>query len=185
MPTLGGFNWFDIVLFILVAFGLTVGYTQGLLRQIIGLAGLYIATIIATQYFIPFSHFLSSLFFLTESRLINAIAFFVILLGVSAIINFLAADAYRMTKLKMFPLIDQLGGSVVGVITIAITLTLILPIINFVTSEPLPYFDPVRSSIVQGMQTSRLMPIFQAIQPTLLNAISPWIPGGLPSIFNL
>ncbi len=185
MPTIGGFNWFDILIYILLGFGLTLGYTQGLLRQIIGLAALYIATIIATQYFIPFAAFLRSSFFLADSRLLSSVAFFVILLGVTAIINFLAADAYRLTKLRMFPLIDHLGGSVLGLVTIVITMTLILPIVIFVTSESLPYVDPIRSGITQGMQTSRLMPFFQVIKPIVLNAITPWIPGGLPSIFSL
>lgn len=185
MPTIGGFNWFDILLYIFLGFGLTVGYTQGLLRQIIGLAALYVATIIATQYFISFAVFLRSTFFLADSRLLSAVAFLLILLGITAIINFLAADAYRLTKLRMFPLIDHLGGSVLGLITIVITLTLILPIVIFVTSEPLPYLDPVRSGIAQGMQTSHLMPFFQVIKLIVLNAISPWIPGGLPSIFSL
>ncbi len=185
MPTLGGFNWFDIVLFILIGIGLTVGYTQGMLRQIIGLAALYVATILATQYFIPFAGFLRSLFFQPDTRFINAVAFFIILLSVSSIINFLAADAYRMTKLRMFPLIDQLGGSILGLITIVIVVSLVLPILIFVTAEPLPYLESARFTIVEGMQVSRLVPFFQALKPILLNSINPWIPGGLPSIFSL
>jgi uncharacterized membrane protein required for colicin V production len=185
MPTIGGFNWFDVLLLFLVGFGLTVGYAQGLLRQVMGLAALYIATIIATQYFIPFSNFLRSVLFLTESRLWSALAFFLILLGVTSIINFLAADAYRLTKSSIYPLVDHLGGMVLGLITILITLSLVLPILIFVTSEPMPYFDSVRSDIAAGMQTARMMPLFQAIKPIVLSAITPWIPGGLPSLFNL
>ncbi len=185
MPTIGGFNWFDLLLLILFGLGLTVGYSQGFLRQVMGLAALYVATIIATQYFIPFSGFLRSVFFLTESRIWNAVAFFLILIGIASIINFLAADAYRLTKLRMFPLLDHLTGMILGLITIVIILSLVLPILTFVTSEPMPYFDSVRSNVALGMQTARLMPLFQAVKPLILNAITPWIPGGLPSLFNL
>lgn len=186
MPNFGIFNWFDVVIFLIVAAGLLVGYTQGLLRQIIGLAALYLATIVATQYYIPFANLIYNAMSLSPSRFVAVVSFLAIFFVVSALINILASDAYQMTKLRIFPTIDQLGGSFLGLVTIVIILGLFLPILQFVSGETLPYFDNARVALVQGMQNSRLVPAFIYFRRDLLNAIAPWLPNGqIPSIFNL
>jgi hypothetical protein len=150
-----------------------------------GLAALYHRDHHRHAIFYPIFWLLAFYLFLTESRLWSAVAFFTILLGVTAIINFLAGDAHRLAKLSMFPLLDHLTGMILGLITIVVILSLVLPILTFVTSEPLPYFEDTRSNFALGMQTARTMPLFQAVKPLILNAITPWIHGGLPSLFNL
>jgi uncharacterized membrane protein required for colicin V production len=186
MPSVGIFNWFDVVIFLVVAGGLLVGYSQGLLRQVVGLAALYLATIVATQYYIPFSNFIYGMLFLNPSRFVNVVSFLVIFFGISALINVLAADAYQMTKLKLFPTIDQLGGAFLGLVTTVILLGLFIPILQFVSVEPLPYIDSVRATLVDGIANSRFVPAFLAIRHDLLNTIAPWLPNGqIPSIFNL
>ena len=186
MPNLGPFNWVDVVLILIIGGGLLLGFTQGLLRQIIGLAALYLAMIVATQYYTPLSNFMYGFFFTTPSRFINVVAFLVIFILVSALINILAADAYQLTKLRLFPTIDQFGGSFLGLVTVIIILVLLLPILQFVSGEPLPYFENLRAGLVQGMQNSRLVAIFLLFRRDLLNAITPWLPNGqIPPIFNL
>lgn len=186
MPNLGFFNWVDIAVFLILAGGLLIGYSQGLLRQIIGLAALYLATIVATQYYLPFSNLIYGALGLIPSRFVAVVSFLLIFFAVSALINILASDAYQMTKLRIFPTIDQLGGSFLGLVTIVILLGLFLPIMQFVSGEPLPYFDNARATLVQGMQNSRLVPAFIFFRRDLLNAIAPWLPNGqIPSIFNL
>jgi uncharacterized membrane protein required for colicin V production len=186
MPNIGYFNWVDTGIFLIIAVGLLIGYTQGLLLQVIGLASLYLATIVATQYYVAVSNVINGAFFQAPSRFASVVAFLIIFFGISAIINLLAADAYQMTKLRIFPTIDQLGGSFIGLVTIIILLVLLLPILMFVLVEPLPYFDNFREALVNGLDSSRLVPIFISFRRDLLNAIAPWLPNGqIPSIFNL
>jgi hypothetical protein len=43
----------------------------------------------------------------------------------------------------------------------------------------------VRTTLAGGLQSSLLVPIFDSLKEPLLKTIVPWLPGGLPSIFNL
>jgi hypothetical protein len=57
--------------------------------------------------------------------------------------------------------------------------------VRFVSVEPYPYFDGFRIAVVQGLQGSQLIPLIMYYRPTVMSTITPWIPGGLPSIFEL
>lgn len=185
MNVLGGFNWLDILIFLLLILGLGIGYAQGLLRQMIGLAALYIGTILGAQYFFVVSGWMRALFTTAPSRFINALAFLIILGVVTTLINWLAYDAYHSMKLRLLPLVDHLGGSLLGLITAVTIISLALPLMTFATGEPWPWAEPTRLLIIAGLQTSRLLPIFDSLKLTLLNVLAPWLPSGLPSIFNL
>ncbi|MBI4787274.1 MAG: CvpA family protein [Chloroflexi bacterium] len=185
MGFLGGFNWLDVLVLFALIIGLGVGYAQGMLRQMIGLAALYVGAILGAQYYTVIAGAIRFVFNNAPSRFVNALGFFAILLIVTSLINWLAFDAYRSTNLKLFPIIDHLGGSILGLITTVIVISLFLPIVTFGAAEPWPWAEQTRLLIVAGIQTSRLLPIFDLFKPGLLNALGPWLPGGLPSIFNL
>ncbi|MBI3913032.1 MAG: CvpA family protein [Chloroflexi bacterium] len=182
---IGGFNGLDIFILALVVVGIAVGFAQGLLRQVIGLAALYVGAILGAQYYNVLGGFLRFVLSSAPSKFINAIAFFIIVFAVSAIINFLVRDAYQSTKLRIFPVVDQLGGAIVGLVSPLITLTLVLPVIIFAASEPWPFFDQTRYLVTTALQTSRLLPIFEYFKPVILDAVGPWLPAGLPALFNL
>lgn len=185
MNLISGLNWFDLAIIVALAAGIVIGYLQGLLRQVIGLAALYVATVLAAQYFTVVSGWIRAIFPLTPLRFANALGFFIILVFISSAISWLATDAYRMTKLRMFPLLDHFGGSVLGLISMVIIITVALPVLGFASGEALPAGEPTRILIFQGLQTSKLGPVFDLLKPTLLRALGPWLPGGLPAIFNL
>ena len=186
MSLLGGFNWLDLVILLLLIVSLGIGYVQGLLRQIIGLAALYIATILGTQYHTILSGWIRFIIFQpSPSKFLNALSFFIIVFVVWSVISWLVYDVYRSAKLRLFPLIDQLGGSIIGLVTAVCAITMILPVIAFAVSEPWPWSEAARFSVAAGLQTSRLVSVFDSFKYLLLNAIGPWLPAGLPSIFNL
>jgi uncharacterized membrane protein required for colicin V production len=182
---LSGLNWIDLILLLLIITSLAIGFAQGMLRQMIGLAALYIAMILAAQYYIPVSNFIRAVMFQPTSRFLNAISFFIIVVVVWSLISWMAFDVYSSTKLRLLPLIDQLGGSILSLVAVIAALTLVLPVIFFMVGESWPSNETVRSGIELGLQTSRLVPIFTALKPTLLGSLAPWLPIGLPSIFNL
>ena len=182
---LGGFDWVDLIILALIIASLAVGFAQGMLRQMIGLAALYLAMVLAAQYYIPLGNFIRAIMFQPTSRFLNVISFFIILVAVWSLIIGLAFDAYSSTKLRLLPLVDHLGGSILGFASVIVALTLVLPVISFMVGEPWPGNESVRSTIDLGMQVSRLVPIFASIKPEILAWLAPWLPMGLPSIFNL
>ena len=178
-------NWIDLILLLLIVTSLAIGFAQGMLRQIIGLAALYIAMILAAQYYILVGDLIRAIMFQPTSRFLNAIAFFIIVIVVWSLISWMAFDAYGSTKLRLFPLIDQLGGSILSLTTVMVALTLVLPVIFFMVGEPWPGNETWRSGIELGLQASRLVPIFTSMKLAILSSLAPWLPIGLPSIFNL
>jgi uncharacterized membrane protein required for colicin V production len=187
MNLIAGFNWLDFVIIFLIIAGMAIGLTQGLLRQMIGLAALYIGTILGAQYYRVIGDWIRTLAFQSAApnKILNAFSFFLILIFVSSIINWLAYDAYRSTKLQLAPLLDQLGGALLGLVTMIILISIMLPVLGFATSEPWPWNEPARQFIADGMQSFRLLPVFNELKPLLLSVLGPWLPAGLPSLFDL
>jgi uncharacterized membrane protein required for colicin V production len=185
MDLLAGLNWLDLVLLGLLVVGLGIGYLQGMLRQVLGLAALYIGVILGAQYFLIVAGWILVFFPQAPIRFVNAAGFFAIVVAVTSITNWLVYDAYRSTRLRLFPTIDHLVGSLLGLATVAILLTIILPVVTFATGEPWPWAEAARGQLVNGLKTSSLIPMIELVKPAMLNALSPWLPGGLPSIFNL
>jgi len=185
MNLIAGFNWLDFLIFFLIIASMTIGFVQGLLRQMIGLAALYIGTILGAQYYPLIGAGIRSLSIQTAvpGKVLNAFSFSVILAFVSSIVNWLAYDAYRSTKLRIAPAIDQLSGTILGLVSIVILMSIVLPVIAFATSEPWPWSEQARAFVATGLQTSRLLTIFDQFRPFLLSTLIPWLPAGVPSLF--
>ena len=186
MNQIAGFYWLDFLIFFLVIASMAIGYTQGLLRQVIALAALYIGTVLGAQYYAVVSSWIRAVLFdPTANQFQDAFAFFVILVVVSSIINWLAYDAYRATKLQFSPLVDQLGGVLLGLVTVMIFISIAHPIVAFATTEAWPWGDSVRQYINLGMRYSRVLPIFDALNPALSASVGFWMHTSLPPFFNL
>jgi len=181
---LAGFNWVDLAILVIVTFSLVIGYIQGILRQVIWLAAVYIAMILATQYHTLVGDWIRRFTFQTHpSRIVNSVAFLIIVTVVSFLLSWLAADAYPSEKLKIFPLVNQVGGSILAIITTIVILGLLLRIVNFAVSEPWPNIDSYRLEIINGLRTSILIPNLEMLKEPIIQVIVPWLPGNiLPAI---
>ena len=185
MPNLSGvFSWMDLVIFLALCVGVYVGYSQGSLRQLVGLGAMYLGVILASQNYLLLSDFLDRLFRLGIGRFGNVLCFLFIFIGVTLAINLLAADAYQMTRLKIAPTVDLLGGSFLGFVTVVIILAFLLPVLRFVSAEPFPYVEAARAGVVHGLDTSRLAPLILLYRPLIFSTITPWLPYGLPAILG-
>jgi uncharacterized membrane protein required for colicin V production len=180
-----GLNWLDLTILLIAVFSLVVGYIQGMLRQVIWLAALYIALILGAQYHSLVGGWIRALTFQTHSsRAVNVVAFLIIVIVVSFLLSWLAADAYPAERLKLFPLLNQIGGSIVSLATTIATISILLWILTFSVGEPWPNNESLRMTIMGGLQTSLLVPFFDALKGPLLETIKIWMPA-LPAIFNL
>ena len=178
-------NWFDAALILLLILGLAIGYSQGLLRQVINLASLYIGAILGAQYYHFVGKFLIGLFPTTPGTLLNDAAFFIILIFIATIINFLARDAYHV-DLRILPWINHLAGMLIGLAGMWILVTLAVNVLTFATSTPTwAGADDVRQLLLSGLGGSALAGATRETFPTLISALKPWLPTGVPAIFDL
>lgn len=182
---LAGFNWVDLTILLIGVFSLVIGYVQGMLRQFVWLAALYIAMILGAQYHALVGNWIRAITFQTHpSRIVNVVAFLIIVIVVSFLLSWLASDAYPTEKLKLFPLLNQIGGSILALATTVAALSILLWLVRFSVGEPWPENESIRFTIASGLQTSLLVPFFDALKGPLLETIKLWLPA-LPSIFNL
>jgi uncharacterized membrane protein required for colicin V production len=182
--SLTAFNGLDWIILGVITFALVIGYIQGILRQVIWLAALYIATILATQYHSLVGDWIRQLTFQAHpSRIVNSVTFLIIVIVISFLLSWLAADAYPTEKLKIFPLLNQVGGSILAVITTIVLLSVILRIVNFAVSETWPGNESIRLVIINNLRTSLLVPSLDALKEPIIKIILPWLPGQiLPAI---
>ncbi len=185
MGLMAGFNWLDILLLLLLFLAMFVGYAQGVMRQVINLAALYVAAILAAQYHLLLAAGIRSVLVDLPSRFVNGLAFFIIVIVVASIVGWLALDAYQSMRLNIFPAIDHLGGGVVALITTIVAITLVLPVLSFTSLEVWPTAEPARQFIHDGLTSSNMLQVFESLKPYMLGVLGPWLPGGLPSIFNI
>jgi uncharacterized membrane protein required for colicin V production len=181
-----GIGWLDSTLILVLAVGLALGYVQGVLRQVINLAAMYLGAILAAQYYNNLANFFKDQLVTTPGTLLTAVSFFIIMFSVTALLNFLSFDAYKTTKLALMPALDHLGGMILGLIAAWILITLALDVLTFATSaHNWASAEEIRQVLRQGILGSQIAATAQSTLPSILETIKPWLPAGLPGIFNL
>lgn len=183
---MSAFNWIDFILILMLLIGMAIGYAQGLIRQVVGFLAVYVALVIATQFFVPLTQALSSLTLNPPNTLTNALSFFSILLLVMFALNILGQDAYRQLKFKLFPLIDHLGGMLLGVASMWILLTVVINVLTFaINTQSWGTAEGYRLILNNGFTNSRIAEVTASTLPVIVSTIRPWLPTGLPALFEL
>ncbi|TAH50605.1 MAG: CvpA family protein [Chloroflexota bacterium] len=184
---MAGLNWLDLIILLLLLTGMAIGFAQGLVRQVIGLVALYIGLVLATQFFRPLSQLTGDALNTTPNTLSNAVAFFAILFLAIGVINFFALDAYKSTKIRLVPAVDQVTGIALGVISMWIVLSVAVNVLDFAVHAQTwtGNAETARNIILNGLENSRLAEVTASTLPMIVTTIRPWLPGGLPTIFNI
>lgn len=184
---MSGFNWIDFVLIALLLVGLAVGYAQGLVRELVGLAAIYIGLVIATQFFVPLTLLFSSITRTPPNTLSNMLSFFVILFTVIFVINLLGKDAYRSTRLKIFPFGDHVLGMLLGVVSMWILVAVSINVLTFavVTESWIGQAEGYRLILENGVNNSLISEITATSLPMIVSTIRVWFPGPFPALFDI
>ncbi|HZQ09711.1 MAG TPA: CvpA family protein [Anaerolineae bacterium] len=183
---MSGFNWVDFILIVFLLVGMAVGYAQGLVRQLIGLFALYVALVLATQFFRALSQLAAQILKMQPNTLTNALAFFAILIFVMAVVNLLALDAYKSTRIRLLPMIDHLGGMLLGVASMWIIASIIVSVLYFsVNTQIWAHAEFPQQVIKAGLDTSQLASVTESTLPMIVSTIRVWMPNGLPALFDI
>lgn len=81
--------------------------------------------------------------------------------------------------------LDHLGGIAVGFVTVCLWIGIGLLIYNFMINSPWVEWETHRRRLLRDYQVSALVPVFRVFLPYALRALEPWLPGGLPAMFQL
>jgi membrane protein required for colicin V production len=124
-------NWLDIVILIYLAVSVISGLVQGLIRTVLSIVGVIVGIFLASHFYIQLGNALT---FISNKDTANIVAFIIILLAVmivAAIIAWLLKSIIKAIKLGW---VDKLGGTVLGLILGALSVSAFLAIIVKYTS---------------------------------------------------
>lgn len=126
-------NWYDIVVFVVLMYGIWSGIRTGFAGEIIRVLGLLLMVILAMSFYQPLGRWFQSVSSLTE-ELANLLAF----LGIAIVVYLITAAVRlavhrRMKDLATTAVIENVGGGVAGFLRMAVVmawLSVMLALIN-------------------------------------------------------
>jgi len=178
-------NWLDLLLVVLVLVGVTVGYIQGLLRQLTGLLAFYIALVMASYSHATVERWIEFFAPRMASEVKESLAFLAILALVYVILHWLGRQAFPETRLASLRFLDQLGGMVIGFLVMGAQIGIGVLILRFLSGVSWIWGDTVRLALTQAIEASLLVPTFQTYLAFVARTLLPWLPTGLPPFFTI
>ncbi len=172
-------NPFDVLIVFALVGGTALGFIRGLMRMILSLLVLYIAAVLAMTFYERAGRYLTYMFGLPNA-ISQALAFLLILILTSALLNFILRRTYRDTALPGLRQVDQLGGLVIGFFLSVIWIGFAILALAFVLATPVTGESGLHLSLLGYFNSSNLIPVFYALLPIMLATLKPWMPKGLP-----
>jgi len=146
--------WVDIGIVAIMLLSLVRGYQKGFLQQTAALLGIGLGVLVALYRYHVVSEFLQETFLLPPV-LGNVIAFVLITMVISALINLLGFVLQKLTKILFLAVIDSIGGAGLGLVKGGIVIYLLLLVLSRVPYEIL----------VDHLEASRLARDFLELTP--------------------
>lgn len=107
----GSLNWLDFAMLVVAAWFIFAGLTTGLIREVLGLAGLIVGLVAAKQYYAQIASYLP-----VTGNEGKIAAFVLIFLAVAGAAHLLSAALHRVVDTLFLGWLDHLGGAVFGFI---------------------------------------------------------------------
>jgi uncharacterized membrane protein required for colicin V production len=160
-------SWMDLVIILILAAGVFVGFTQGVIRYVLNILAVILAFVLASQLSGPLLELLG--FWTAFTPVVRELILF-ILLFVGFVIGgwFVIRAFYRRTRLPIAKQLDEIGGAIFGLLWAAVLITfhlLVLDSVFAVTNEPVPgvgglraYYDAMNSSLLVGFFRDTIIP---------------------------
>jgi uncharacterized membrane protein required for colicin V production len=161
-----------------------MGWRQGLIRQLLGMAGFYIALVLGAQYHRLVGGWVMSIAPNATWVAVDTLAFLFFFIIVLLTFTWVGHRVYADTHIPFFALLDGLTGAVFGVLTACLQVIIALSLVRFVLSISWFEWESTRQVVLQIFRTSILEPIFIGAAPMLYVLIRPWLPSGLPALLS-
>jgi uncharacterized membrane protein required for colicin V production len=178
-------NALDLIILALLALGMLVGWQQGLIRQLLGMAAFYVALVLGAQYHRLIGGWAMAIAPYASWVAVDTLAFLLVFIVVLITFNWVGHQVYSDTHIPFFSFLDGLAGAFFGILAACLQVIIALSLVRFVLSISWIEWEGTRQVILQTFRTSALEPIFVGAAPMLYVLIRPWLPSGLPALFSL
>jgi membrane protein required for colicin V production len=159
-------NWYDVVVFVALLYGVWSGLRAGLTGEIIRVIGLVLMVLLAVELYQPAGDWIQNHSQLTDetAHLLSfvSIAVVVYLLSVAARL----ATHRRMQQLKLGGLVENVGGAFAGVIRVAVIMAWVTVVLSLTNSEFLRQ-NVSRESRFGSFVVAQLPALQSAVQKTM------------------
>ena len=129
MELLAELSWFDLVIIGLLAAGVFVGFTQGMIRYVLNAVAVIVAFVLASQLKDPIFDLLRFWGAFTPAGR-ELLIFWVLFAGFTIAGWFVIRALYRRTRLPIVRQLDEIGGAIFGLIFVALVLTFQLVVLD-------------------------------------------------------
>ncbi len=146
--------WVDIGIVAILLLSLVRGYQRGFLQQTAALLGIGLGVLVALYRYQLVSEFLQETFLLPPV-LGNIVAFVLITMVISALINLFGFLLQKLTKFLFLAILDSIGGAGLGLVKGGIVIYLLLLVLSRVPYEVL----------IEHLEASRLAKDFLELTP--------------------
>ncbi len=146
--------WVDIGIVAILLLSLVRGYQRGFLQQTAALLGIGLGVLVALYRYHIVSEFLQETFLL-PLVLGNIVAFVLITMVISALINLFGFLLQKLTKFLFLAVLDSIGGAGLGLVKGGIVIYLLLLVLSRVPYEVL----------IEHLEASRLAKDFLELTP--------------------
>jgi uncharacterized membrane protein required for colicin V production len=177
-------NPFDVLIVLGLLGGVALGFVRGLVRMVLSLLVLYVAAVLALTLYETVGRWIGYMFGMPRTANL-ALAFILILVLVSVLLNFILRRTYKDTELPGIRQIDQLGGLVIGFFVTSIYIGLAILVIAYVLNALAGDITGFQQNAVFYFNNSALIPIFYNFLPIAVASLKPWAPEGLPDILSI
>ncbi len=176
-------SWLDMVMVFGLVGSIGFGFHQGLLRQIVLLVAIYVATVLSAQYHERLTELLV-VYFPSSMEIAQVLAFLMLAVTFTVIATWLIWSAYRQTRLPSVVMLDEAGGAALGGLIGVFVIGLTVALAQYATQAPWPGSNPIRDMLHTGLINSSLEDLFSSSLPLIQAAIRPWLPSGIPLILG-
>ena len=186
MEVLSQLSWMDLVIILLLAAGVFVGFTQGIIRYVLNVLAVILAFILASQLARPLFDLLSFwTAFTPEVR--ELILFIILFIGFVVGGWFVIRAFYRRTRLPIARQLDEIGGAIFGLVWAAVLITFQLLVLDSLfagRTEAVPGVGGLRA-YYDAMNSSLLVAFFrETIIPTAGFLARPFVPSDIARLLQ-
>jgi membrane protein required for colicin V production len=119
----GTINWYDLVVVVALLYGVWSGLRAGLTGEIIRVIGLVLMIALAAEFYLSAGNWLRA-----HSQLGKDISYLIAFVSIAVVVHLIALAARlathkQMQKLKFAAIVENVGGSLAGVVRMAVIMT--------------------------------------------------------------
>jgi uncharacterized membrane protein required for colicin V production len=186
---LGGIQTVDLLLVLYFMAFFVLGFAQGTIRRLIGIASILFSFFLAANLYEPLGNFLSGNWTQFSKEYSYTVGFLVVFVGASVVFALIAQGWYKPTPLfEKARFVDELLGGFLGLLQAGLILGILVVILGSYFMLPGTAVDPDELPFLRdlwgALDSSRIVDVYQAtIIPGFFAVFGFLVPESIQSLF--